>query len=557
MKRFKLFKIVSMLLVVMLMFGSVTAFGALQTAVPDQTTTKVTITGTSTAAKNTPIAIAIYGPDATQAEIDAGLKRVWAAQPDLDATGTYTVEANLAADAQMGTYTVVESIKGFDRTYKTFYFASTQTKLDVIAAIKAAAAANDGAAMKEALDTYKQVLGIIDEYDMFVENVKQKVANEMAANSTLASMPDDVSSMAIAYTGAVKAALVQLLNEGKITNPLDIMKYKNQLGVAAAFTDVFEGAGVTDAGRTLLLSRLTGKNIVNYASLQSMLKEQVLVAGASENTPTGTNAIIVKLGTLSGLTNYADWTKLTDNQKVTVAREIASTKPATVAALDALIGKKIKEFTGNNNGGNGSSGNNNSGTKITFPIQPPPTDEYTDIDHVGWAKDSIYALTNLGIVGGYGDRTFRPDNQITREEFIKMLVVSVYGSNAINPAAKSTFSDAQDGWYAPYVALAEEKGLTKGMGDGTFGVGKPITRQDISLMISRMMIAANYTIDTREVAFTDAGQISEYAKQAVFGLANAGVVNGYSDGSFGPQNSATRAETSVMMGRALVLIGIL
>ena len=110
-----------------------------------------------------------------------------------------------------------------------------------------------------------------------------------------------------------------------------------------------------------------------------------------------------------------------------------------------------------------------------------------------------------------------------------------------------SFSDVNtDEWYAPYIKTAYALGIVKGVSEEEFGIGIYISRQDMAVMITR---AKNIeTADNMpENTFADEDQIADYARVSVAYLKNAGVINGYDDGSFRPYGNATRAETAKIL----------
>ncbi|MCI5892028.1 MAG: S-layer homology domain-containing protein [Clostridiales bacterium] len=175
------------------------------------------------------------------------------------------------------------------------------------------------------------------------------------------------------------------------------------------------------------------------------------------------------------------------------------------------------------------------------PTSAPVIGGFTDIADVEWAKEAILALSNLGIVNGMGDGVFAPQQQVTREQFAKM-IVGVMGYS-VDSNAVTEFSDANGDWYTPYIAAAAQNGLVTGREDGTFGVGDNITRQDMAVIIFRAL--GSNASEIHE--FTDSADISGYAVEAVSALYNMGIISGYTDGSFGPKDNATRAEAAKML----------
>ena len=160
-----------------------------------------------------------------------------------------------------------------------------------------------------------------------------------------------------------------------------------------------------------------------------------------------------------------------------------------------------------------------------------------------WAIPSITALVQLGAIDGTTE-DFRPNDTVTRAEFIKM-IVCVLGLE-LDYTTDSSFSDAPQGqWYTPYIIAGTKAGIINGMGDGTFGVEAYISRQDIAAILYR---AAQNTMEKGNLAaFSDAATVADYAADGVGALAKAGIVNGLGDGTFAPFNHATRAETAKMV----------
>lgn len=167
-----------------------------------------------------------------------------------------------------------------------------------------------------------------------------------------------------------------------------------------------------------------------------------------------------------------------------------------------------------------------------------------------WAKEAVNALKAMGAVNGYENGQFAPAAEITREEFLKILLVSLKMYEA---GANCSYSDVPaDNWAYPYIACATQKGIVNGMGDGRFGYGQKITRQDMAVMVYRAIQMANVELEAyTEKTFTDFAKISDYAKDSVKILGNSGVINGYEDGSFRPFNNVIRAEAAVMIYNAV------
>ncbi len=186
----------------------------------------------------------------------------------------------------------------------------------------------------------------------------------------------------------------------------------------------------------------------------------------------------------------------------------------------------------------------NTGEKVIFEDVAQQT---------SWASEAVNTLYASGIVNGTSDATFEPNGQVTREQFAKMIMAMLGEGEQMTD---SGFSDVKSNeWYAPYVAMAKESGIVNGVSETEFGVGHPITREQMATMIYRAGLLLGYKTNGTPKDFTDVAEISDYAKTAVDALTAGGVINGMSDGSFAPHSTATRAEAACMIYNLMKKIG--
>jgi len=172
---------------------------------------------------------------------------------------------------------------------------------------------------------------------------------------------------------------------------------------------------------------------------------------------------------------------------------------------------------------------------------------FGDIQRLKWAVDRIVALAARGIVQGVGSDRFAPERELTRAEFIRMLV------NALElkaTGAEPTFSDVKaSDWYYEALTAAWQLGIVSGYPDGTAGVGQRITREEMAAMVARAAKAANVELALvqEKASFADAAKISTFARQAVTQLQQAGIINGTGGGQFSPKTFSTRAQAAVII----------
>jgi hypothetical protein len=171
-----------------------------------------------------------------------------------------------------------------------------------------------------------------------------------------------------------------------------------------------------------------------------------------------------------------------------------------------------------------------------------------------WATTAINRMSEKGILKGYTDGTFAPNKEINKAEFAAVVVRAF---ELKGTAQNMNFKDVASGkWYTDAVSTLFKNGIVSGRSDGTFGVDKAVTNEEMAVILARTLKTLGVSPKTQKtyVAFKDDAAISSYAKEAVQQLYEMGIVNGTSDGSFNPKAPATRAQTAVLVDRILTLL---
>ncbi|WEK53580.1 MAG: glycosyl hydrolase 53 family protein [Candidatus Cohnella colombiensis] len=178
---------------------------------------------------------------------------------------------------------------------------------------------------------------------------------------------------------------------------------------------------------------------------------------------------------------------------------------------------------------------------------------FVDLAKVGWAKEGIEALAARGAISGIGAGKFDPSRNVTRAEFIMMLMKTF---DLIDESATTTLSDVKEGsWSYSAIASAQKLGIIVGKSNGSFGVNDMISRQDMAVMvyktaqILKVRLSQNGTVTT----FADQSAIAGYANEAVMAMQNAGLINGSGNGKFEPKAKASRAQAAVLIYRLFQL----
>lgn len=177
-----------------------------------------------------------------------------------------------------------------------------------------------------------------------------------------------------------------------------------------------------------------------------------------------------------------------------------------------------------------------SGTATNIP---------TDI--VGnWAYTQITDLMEKGIVAGYEDKTFKPDNNVARAEFMVM-INKAFG---YSQAKEIGYTDVKAGdWFYNDVAIASAAGYIAGYDDGSMQPNNPVTREQAAVILAKVL--ALDTSAYKLLPFTDTDTIGAWSLNSVSALFDAKMISGYLDGTFKPTNPINRAEAAVLIGKAL------
>ncbi|MBT9799983.1 leucine-rich repeat protein [Hungatella hathewayi] len=184
-----------------------------------------------------------------------------------------------------------------------------------------------------------------------------------------------------------------------------------------------------------------------------------------------------------------------------------------------------------------------------------PAPIFTDtVNH--WAKSDIDFVASRNLLTGTGDAAFSPDSTITRGMFVTAL-----GRLAgIDPAAypsSSRFSDVPaTAYYAPFVEWAASKEIVNGTGAASFEPDRPVTREEMAVIMQRYAGKLEYTLPKEREAeiFTDNATITSDMKDAVQAMQQAGVMNGKGGRLFAPKDTATRAEAAAVLRRFVEIV---
>lgn len=206
---------------------------------------------------------------------------------------------------------------------------------------------------------------------------------------------------------------------------------------------------------------------------------------------------------------------------------------------------------GGGGGGNGLGGGNFfvSGENVTVDVPVVQNKKnFSDLNAHKWAEEAIYLLAEKGVVNGVTETTFEPGRNVTRAEFVAMLVRAL---NLSGEAAEG-FADVNSSeWYYKSIMAAKACGIIKGDGND-FRPSEEISREDMMVITCRALDSLGLVdMSKKNNTFGDIAQVSEYATDAVSVLVAGGIITGDQNGNVNPKASATRAETAVIIDRII------
>lgn len=177
----------------------------------------------------------------------------------------------------------------------------------------------------------------------------------------------------------------------------------------------------------------------------------------------------------------------------------------------------------------------------------PHTLPFSDVAETQWFyQDVVYVYEN-NIMRGMTDTVFGPQESMTRGQFVAILgrMSGVEDSNPKTPV-ETKFGDVKaTAYYAAHIAWATEKGIVNGVSESAFAPEEKVTREQMAAMMARYGEAMGIDLPAADGnAFADDGKISAYAKEAVYRMKAAGILQGQGGNLFNPKGNANRGEAA-------------
>ena len=541
----------------------------LNTEDPAVTAVPITISGTVPSGTMSFVSIVILRANQT---VPTAASILHATEIRTDVNGSFTYVFPHATTLPPGTYRVRVAYEGQNGvTTQSYNFYPPGTVDDLLTRINNAANAN---ALTDILVADARVLGVdvtlFDDLSLTEQrvvgelmfNIRSVATNGRFANAELAGAAFREAFGVYSVRAAVSASAV----ESALRTFFDFSTFPTYA--------TFSGANMTTAGRNAALAGVGGRaDYMREADIRTFFADRVLVSAIQHASSHDWVPNILRNNNDILNLNFASYDALTPAQRNAVNIALVGVNHTNIAGIRTAFNAAVATagqppvtqqppISGGPGQGQGPIPGLPGGNQIlvTDPPEredPPwyePTVSHTFVDTAGvpWAVDSIELLYELGVVAGYPDGTFRPNNNVTREEFITLLVRTF---QLQDDAAEVEFYDVgENDWFYRYISAAVYNEITLGMGDGTFGIGQNITRQDMAVMAQRMIstFGLNLPNIADAVEFYDADDIADYATAAVVSMQRAGIITGMPDGTFAPSASATRAQAVVILGRLVV-----
>lgn len=566
--------------------GTLASQGSMEIVCDDDTGT-VTVSGAIPSGHiDRKIMLFVINPDKTMEGMETATEEViaYAAQTVTDADGQFEFVFNIGHNAIGGNYTVrVGAALGDEVLTDSFYYATENLINEVLQKINSA---SSGAELGGYINTYIECVKVDLTGDFANLANPERVFSAMNQKHDYASM-NEVRAAFDAAVAEQKAAednetMVSQINSADATAmEQTLLAFQDVLNLPIAESeDPFsKDYNAKNSAGEYINKAFVHKAMSAYSfSVQGGSEEiqrefyKALAVSVINNLNRGQNFelgnVLSRYSAYIALPNsYLEYPDKVEIHKLIIGTQYQSVDSLIEAIEDAVLVLKADEKKPSQSGGSsttttirGGGGSNGAVTvppSVPIPSADDAADEtekllFDDLTDVPWAKEGIEELVNTGVLKGVGENKFGPHLLVTREQFVAMLVRAF---QLEEPHAKSTFADVDESsWYYTSVAAAQGLGIVQGNDNGCFGVGEPITRQDMAVLVYRLINDENIKFDSQETnGFTDMDAVSGYAVEAVGAMHNAGIIRGFGDGRFAPLQNATRAEAAQMIHRLLKL----
>lgn len=451
--------------------------------------------------------------------------------------------------------TVVNTVNGNGTAFEFYPCQMKQHAIDMI---------NDTAdadAVELILDEVMSKMSLYDD-KLYIEANKPEIARLAHLGIPYEGSLDDIAKQLKLHM------ILAALNNGthEIVFAENIFLYADEIKLVG--TDEWDDYlnSISNAGKSAVNSAVVQKAYTNPDSISDDFKEAVYINCLMNHKNDGFGHIKDYLKKYrkayedAGL-NISEFES--SSRKNKICAQLIDSKIKDMETLAETFNKLLKAKDDNGSSPGRGSGGGSVGGKVTSSLpsnlgfvnppsssddeniqgNTPGTHPFKDISGHTWAEEAIGYLWNQGMITGRGENTFAPGENVTRAEFVKMLVMGCF--DEAESYSGAAFDDvSQDSWYFEYVSKAYSKGVVKGMTETSFMPDLPITREQAAAIVHRTIEPTNADTTGNIGEFADDASISDYARFAVYALRNAGIISGRNDNIFDPGAYITRAEAA-------------
>lgn len=553
-------KAISLLLVLGILSGyqcSASATVSVSGLVCERNGNKLEFSG-STENKNATLMLKVYNSEYSETQ-SGGFVYLDTVKTDADGefSVTITMPETLAdGSSATGEYIMVYS-DGAGRDVSTFMYTTP----------------SEAANVYETLAT-KTAEQLKDEFDgTFAEEAELAGVDVTAYNKLSSDDKTELLKWFVSKRTDVGTDNINLLNDCIYIKYISICGTDELAAVAATINPAYGDYiynNLTEKEKEMAAKYLTSEKYSEYEAINDAFGTAMVLVKISGAKAVDITDLLEENAELLGLADsgsYEDYSDMSASDKLKVNEKLVSAIGGSVlsvsdladkleTAVEAVQNSSKGGSTGGGGGGSSSGSSSNQNDPIVSKYDTPgsvvtitdgqadanKTVSFTDISNVTWAQKAINYFASTDVVEGYDNTTFAPNDSVTREAFVKILLNA---SGLYEDGYSSTFADVdKNEWYADYVACAQEKGIVNGISDTEFGIGGTLTRQDMAVIVLRTaQMQGKKLASVREYEnFTDQSEISDYASEAVKTLYCAGLLNGMGDGTFAPKSPLTRAQ---------------
>ena len=442
-----------------------------------------------------------------------------------------------------------------DRTYEKYFMSTAELEGNLEKLL--------GSSVSDVIETLEEEnMGIDTENEFYKENktaVAQKYIDLVAETGV------GIDDLKTEYKNYYETAIFySKADSGELTAAEVVEYFENrEVELPEEYLGNDEEDGTIDSIVSILNKNKTDNLIDDETLLNLMAEYNVLtkINGAGRSELSAVLEDCCEILGLDGLSQYTYYSKLNNDEKIKANIPLTKDDFYTVEDFEEAFKKAVASYKEDkeDNSSSGSSGGGGGGGRVSAIKAPTMNNEmvekaeeaykktFADIEGVAWAKAAIESFAAKGYVSGVNEDEFAPNADITRAEFVKILV-NVMG---IETEADVAFEDCSaDDWYYDYVKKAVGAGIVNGVSETVFGADSLITRQDMCVMVQRAAAFKGMKLLAgEEIEFADGAEIAAYAQESVAALAGAKIINGKGNGKFEPNSRSTRAEAVVILHR--------